>query len=141
MGPKLINIKDISTKGLRIKDDLGFTLLEAVVAISILCVGLLALASMQVACIRGNAFASGVTEGTTLAADRLEKLIALPYTHSDLSAGDHTAANAPSGYSIAWNVTDDSPLNDTKIINVTVTWTDHGAQKSVSMRRIVPRII
>jgi type IV pilus assembly protein PilV len=138
---KLTSMKDISTRGIEeAKNEKGFTLLDAIVGISILSIGLLSLASMQVASIRGNAFASGVTEATTLAADRLEKLMALPYTHSDLSAGNHTDSNPPSGYSIAWNVTDDSPLNDTKTISLTVTWMDHGAQKSLSMQRIVPRI-
>ena len=55
----------------------GFTLLEVIVGISILTVGLLAVASMQASSIRGNSFAGGVTEGATWAADRMEKLVAL----------------------------------------------------------------
>ena len=141
MIPKLIHIKHNLTKGLNINNNQGFTLIETAIAICILSVGLLALASMQVACMNGNAFASDVTEATTLAADHLEKLIALPYTHSDLAAGNHTAPNPPGGYSIAWSVTDNSPLNDTKTINLTIAWQAHGPQKNISMRRIVPRIL
>jgi len=137
----MANSKDTTTRNRKKRKEQGSVLLEVVVAISILTIGLLAVASMQVASIRGNAFASGVTEGTCLAADRLEKLIGLPYTHSDLTAGNHTDPSPPSGYAVAWNVADDSPLNDTKTIDLTVTWSDHGAQKSVSLQRILPRII
>ena len=41
----------------------GFTLLEVIVAISILSVGLLAVASMQTAAIKGNDGAYRITEG------------------------------------------------------------------------------
>jgi len=119
----------------------GFTLLEIMIAISILSIGLLAVASLQITSIRGNAFASGVTEGTTLAADRIEKLLALPYTHADLVAGTHTDPNPPNRYAVTWQVTDDSPVINTKTIDLTVTWADHGIQKSVTMHRIMPRML
>jgi type IV pilus assembly protein PilV len=133
--------KDKSSLDNKRKTERGSALLEVVVAISILAIGLLAIASMQVAAIRGNAFAGNVTEGTCLAADRLEKLMSHSYTHADLSAGAHTDASPPGGYTITWSVTDDAPLNDTKTISLTVIWADHGTQKSVSMQRIIPRII
>lgn len=62
----------------------GFTLLEVIVAISILTIGLLAVASMQVSAIRGNASAYGITEATSWAADQMEKLMVLPYDHANL---------------------------------------------------------
>ena len=122
------------------KNEKGSALLEVVVAISILAIGLLAIASMQVAAIRGNHLAGNVTEGTCFAADRLEKLLSLPYAHADLTAGAHTDPSPPGGYTITWNVTDDSPINDTKTINLTVIWATRGAQRSISMLRVVPKI-
>jgi len=122
------------------KTEQGSALLEVVVAISILAIGLLAIASMQVAAIRGNSFAGNVTEGTCLASDRLEKLMSQAYSNADLTAGAHTDPSPPSGYTITWNVTDDSPFSDTKTISLTVIWADHGTQKSVSMQRIIPRM-
>ena len=117
----------------------GFTLIEVCFAISILSIGLLGMASMQVSSINGNASAGYVTDGTTLAGDQLEKLMALPYTDADLSAGAHSVLTT--GYTIGWSVTDDSPYDDTKTIRLTVTWDDHGASKSVTMQRVVARII
>lgn len=133
----------------------GFTLLEVIVAISILTIGLLAVASMQVSAIRGNASAYGITEATSWASDQLEKLIVLPYDHADLqdTDGDGTSGlenasedtddnpNPPPAhgkYKVYWNVAADDTADDTKTVNVIVTWTDHGIQKRVSIRNIIP---
>ena len=132
----------------------GFTILEVIVAISILTIGLLAVASMQVSAIRGNASAYGITEATSWASDRIEKLTVLPYDHADLqdkdedgSAGleDATEAmddnpNTPpthGKYKVYWNVAVDDTADGTKTVNVIVTWTDHGIQKHVSIRNII----
>ena len=133
--------ENLLSSGLKLKREEGFTLLEVMLAISILMVGLLAVASMQVSAIRGNAYASRQTEGTGMALDRMEKLLDLPYDNADLATGNHADPNPPSGYSVSWGVTDDAPLSNTKTVSVTVTWIDHGAQKSVSMQRVVPRSI
>ena len=121
----------------------GFTLLEVLIAVSILTVGLLGVASMQVSAIRANDFASAQTEAATVGMDRIEKLLRLPYDHADLLAtgNPHTDPTPPTGYTIGWNVTDNSPLNNTKTVIVTVNWVDRGKARNVSMRRIVPRII
>ena len=63
-------------------NEAGFTLLEVMIAITILTVGLLAVAGMQTAAIRGNDNAYRVTESTTWAQDRLELLVSLPFNFS-----------------------------------------------------------
>jgi len=119
----------------------GFTIVEVLIAVSVLTIGILAVCSMQVSATWGNTFAGRQTEGSTIALDRLEKLMALSYDNTDLAAGSHTDPSPPNGYNVAWEVVDDSPLDNAKRIIVTVTWTSHGRQKNVSVERIVPRII
>jgi len=134
----------------------GFTLLEVIFAISILTIGILAVASMQLSSIRGNDFARSVTEVSTWGGDQLEKLLALPYndaslndTDADGAAGLHdaTAATADYGpvtqgeYSVFWNVAVDHVATNTKTITVIVTWTDRGVQRNVSMQHIRSGVI
>jgi prepilin-type N-terminal cleavage/methylation domain-containing protein len=93
----------------------GFTILEVMIAISILAIGLLAVFCGQKKAIRGNYRASHLTEGMTLAQDKLEELLASPY--DSVTTGTGTQGN----YSIAWTVYDNDPINNTKRIVVTVT--------------------
>lgn len=122
------------TDDLRGKKDreAGFTLLEVIVAISILSVGLLAVASMQTAAIRGNDTAYRVTESVTWAQDRLEFLLALPYDDTALSLGTDKAdpMTSPPNYTITYDVTDGPITGVTKRITVTATRQDRGVTKS-----------
>jgi type IV pilus assembly protein PilV len=116
----------------------GFTLLEVVVAISILTVGLLAVAIMQTTAIRGNDNAYRVTASTTWAQDRLEALIALPYSNADLNIGTAKAdpvPPTPAGYTITYDVAA-GPIGNTKLITVNVTRTDRGVTKTRRLRCI-----
>jgi type IV pilus assembly protein PilV len=140
----------------------GFSIIEVMIAISILSIGILALASMQVAAMRGNSFAGSVTEGSTWALDQIEKLMNLPWddaslqdTDDDDDAGlaDIGFDNSPATkgdadfmvirgrYAIHWNVADDVVTANTRTVNVIVTWSDHGVQKSVSIQRVMARIL
>ena len=120
-------------KGIRcLKKEKGFTLLEVIVAISILTFGLLAVASMQTAAIQGNDKAYRVTEGATWAQNQLESLMGLPYNDTLLDNGTgktDPTLSAPNGYSITYNVVDDYPVENTKLITVFATRQDRGATK------------
>lgn len=100
----------------------GFTIIEVIIAISILTIGLLAVASMQTAAIQGNAVAYRVTEATTLAQDRMEGLLALQYTDPLLNSGTNLpdpSPPAPTGYVIDYDV-DNTTLTNAKIITMRV---------------------
>lgn len=71
------------------KKEAGFTLMEILIAIAILAFGLLAVATMQAWSIKGNSQAIGITEGITLAQDKIEEFISLDYNHTDLSDTDN----------------------------------------------------
>ena len=117
------------------KSEAGFTIVEVIMAISILSIGLLAMAKMQIMAIQGNSSARWQAEQTTHAQDKMEEIIALSYTHADLdpdpAANPHNEGNPPDSYAISWTVIDsDNPggtgfaVPDTKLITVTVTGLD-----------------
>jgi len=115
--------------------DNGFTLLEVLLAITILSFGLLAVASMQVAAMKGNAHARGVTEGSTVVVDQLEKLMVL--TYDSVVDGSTTVGNT---YDLTWTVQADTPMTKTKTIFVTATWTDTGVNKSAQIQQVIANL-
>ena len=126
----------------------GFTLLEVIIAISILTFGLLAVANMQTTAIKGNYNASNITEATTFAQDTLEDLMALRYTNSaldDVNPGVGTptsyAIAAPTGFTgLSYTVDDDNPVSNAKLITVTITWQDKGVQRQTVLTSVKSRV-
>jgi type IV pilus modification protein PilV len=81
-----------------IDNEKGFTLIELLIAITILTVGLLAVASMQATSLRGDSFAYKKTEASTWAQDKLESLMADPFVGS--TVGNENREN----YNIEWKI-------------------------------------
>ena len=141
----------------------GFTLIEVLMALAIFSIGILAVGAMQISATRGNSSAGNVTSNLTWAMDRLEQLMMLPYGHADLTAGNHSVAagnlaldsdgidNDSDGrideagetgnIAIQWTVTDNTPVNRNKTIQITVSRTGPGGPKSVTLTQVVPEII
>ncbi|MBU1419956.1 MAG: prepilin-type N-terminal cleavage/methylation domain-containing protein [Proteobacteria bacterium] len=73
-----------------LSDENGFTLIEALMAVVIFSIGLVAFFTMQTTVIKGNSTASGLTTASTWAADRVERLLATNYDDplGDLFDGD-----------------------------------------------------
>ena len=112
--------------------DRGFTLIEVLIAISIFAVGLLAVATMQISAINVNSTAGQITTRMTWAQDKLEELMALPYSDpwleaagnppgNDSASNTHQLSPTTDGYTISWTVTDNTPVPNTKLITVSVT--------------------
>jgi type IV pilus modification protein PilV len=116
------------------KDQSGFSLIEVLIAMTIFAIGVLALAEMQITAIRGNAFSSTTTDGTTLAQDQIEQLMNLPYDDGALAAGNHGPVTQDV-YNVSWDVAN-GPVANTKTVNVSVTWTANGWSRSVLLRCI-----
>jgi type IV pilus modification protein PilV len=115
----------------------GFTILEVLVAISILVVGLLGVASMQVSAIRGNYFSSNTTLALTLAEDKMEELMIAQYdtvATTDEGMIDETGQTG-NDFHRTWTVTDDSPITNTKTVTVTVGWQNDDHQVTLTSIR------
>jgi len=138
-------------------DNRGFTILEVIVAVSVLTIGILAMGVLQTSTVRLNNNAKGITEASAWAADQMEYLMSLPRwdvtsnpvlpVHADLAVGAHQGP-VINGYDIDWFILDNGPVvngNVTyKSITVTVSWSNlgtSGSQRSVSLNFIKAQLI
>lgn len=121
-----------------IKNEDGFTLLEMLVAATILAVGLLGMAGLQATAIKGNAFGIKNTEAIALIEQKIEDYKSTPY--ANIAEGIGTETNLGSGgiFTRTSTVQKDTPTNDAKTITVAVSWTDYTTH-SFSFRTIVSK--
>jgi len=100
------------------KEQRGFTLLEVLVAITILTIGLLGMASLTVGIIKANNFTKQVTTATTLAQDKMEKIRNTVYS----SIASEQEAALPSPYEQYKCKVDVTEANNMKTVTVTLSW-------------------
>jgi len=133
------------------KNGKGFTLVEIMIAILLLVIALVGLASVTVSVIKGNDLSRMVTTATTLAKDKMEELKNLSTTSAGYGALDTLALTDGSQtvletvYTRAWTVgaVGADPDNDQtkmKRITVTVTWIWNGQSHNVTLNTIVFRV-
>ncbi len=108
-----MKLRQEHTSGLRqrnrVTEEKGFTLVEIMITIVILSLGLLATASMQMHAVSGNASANRLTEATNLGQDKLEALMALPYTQA--FTDENLTDDAVMAVATGEPFTDDNPTN------------------------------
>ncbi len=112
----------------------GFTLIEVLVAISLLAIALLGLCGASVMAMKGNSLSQMSTKATVMAKDKIENLKNVNYNQMT-SGTDTPEAN----YTRQWTVTNNSPVSDTKTIDVTVSWTWQGLARSVTLNTMITR--
>ena len=76
----------------------GFTLIEALIALAVLTIGILALNAMQVSAIRGNSTSNSLSVATSVARDGFERLmsvdVSVDVNDPLVDAGTHIHTNA-----------------------------------------------
>ena len=112
----------------------GFTLVEVLLAMCIVCIGLLAVGGMQLSAIQANQSARKTTQANDWATLTVERLINAPYDDEELDLGEHEDSDNPRGkiFHVSWTVSE-GPAVQTKIIQVTVVYPDRQTQKSVTL--------
>ena len=118
---------------------IGFTLLEVLVAIVILTIGLLGTAGLTTGVIRGNHYSKNITSATAAGQTLLESVKSSGYTNA-------TSANFPNDtvtmggmtFTRTTTITNSSPAANMKTVSVTVSWTESkNTARSVNLQTIL----
>ena len=117
----------------------GFTLLEVMIAMVILAVSLLGLAGLQMVSLNSNSLASQITEATTLAQDRLERLITTPFANLSGGGGGNVTGATGVTYNVQWTVNPDPPVGSRANVTVTVQWTQD-TNHTVSIQSVISQL-
>jgi prepilin-type N-terminal cleavage/methylation domain-containing protein len=110
----------------------GYTMIEVLLAMTIVSIGFLATSAMQITAIQGNTSARKTTEANDLAVIAMERLTSLEWEDEKLENGSHSDPSNPRNhiYQVTWTV-EPGPRIQTKLISVTVEFPDRGGNKKI----------
>jgi type IV pilus assembly protein PilV len=119
----------------------GFSLIEVLVAIAIFAIGILAVAKMQYWTARNNTTGNITTQATQLARAQIE---ALKNTSNVTALVNGTDPNNPIDvegnpggiFTRSWTVTNPLGGSTSRQVQVTVSWTRHGQNRSIVLTSI-----
>jgi len=122
-----------------LKSEKGVGLIEIMIALVLFGMGIsLALRTLpesNVIMTRGR----NITIATNLAQEKMEELMAAPYSDTELAAGTHNDTDNPIDrhFTRSWAVTDDTPLQSMKTVAVTVSFETASSDSSVTIRSYI----
>ena len=130
---KRMNVKCIGGKNSK-----GYMLMEALISIAIFAIGFLAVATLVFSATRNNTNGNLLTQANMLARQQLEQLkntadiTTLPTALTTFSDGPLDGNGNPGGiYTRTWTIQDALGYNTSREIQVTVTWTRRGQNRSI----------
>ena len=100
----------------------GFTLIEVLIAITILSIALLGVASLVSGILSGNAHSNRLTTATTLAQEKMEDVRRTGYSGVSSATESYGAISGFSQFKRTTTVVADSPAAGMKLVTVTVFW-------------------
>ena len=142
----MMKIKKVSLKVLI--NNKGFSLVEVLVALTILSVGLLGVAGTQIMSVSSNAFGREMQMAILVGQDFIETLKDMDKNDPNLAQGSHGKDNKDDTlkhliipdvnnpalrYTQEWNILDNIPFNDTKQITVTVSWRNQAGDHQIEL--------
>jgi type IV pilus assembly protein PilV len=115
----------------------GFSLIEVLIALVILSISFLGVASLMVQATNNNSFGCHMTEAAIFAQDQLENLRTSPWVNV-LTGNDVRQGSTGVNYARSWVVVSNgAPPNDTiKEIKITINWNDR-VSHSVDFRSVI----
>jgi len=112
----------------RLRNNSGFTMLEIFIAITILTIGLLGVASLTIGTIKGNLYSKNVTTATVISQGRLEDIQRDGYVNATIAnfpAGPDNVAMGGVNFSRTTTINPDTPAQYMKRVKVTTSWNNN----------------
>ena len=100
----------------------GFTLVEIMVALVLLVLGALAMASLSMALTQANRGSTSRTRASQSLTEKIEELRGVAY--ASVGNGADTVVVGDVTYTRSWTVTTNDPVADVKRVELTASWTD-----------------
>ena len=122
-----------------LRKDSGIGLIEILIALVLFGMGISmamrTLPDSNVAMTRGR----NITTATNLAQEKMEQLMAVPFSAGDLAAGGHADPFNPIDrhFTRNWTVTDDAPIQGMKTVAVTVSFETASSDSTVTLTTFV----
>ena len=122
----------------------GFTILEAMIALAVILIGILAITRLQTTQVSAGDSSRQRIEASLLAQQVIEGMRAfstVPTTtgataYADIAAGSDSVASGGVSYARSWTVTAQSGP-ERKLVAVTVAWTAKGRQETVTLSTMI----
>jgi type IV pilus assembly protein PilV len=132
-----------------LQDKQGFSMVEVLIAICLLAIAMMGLATLQSRGIRGNDLGNRTSQAIALAQDQLEELIqsasggnfplAVPSPNPFPDANNPITETGAGGgiFTRTWQLQDNSPVSDAQTISVNVTWRDSMGDHQVTETGVI----
>ena len=114
----------------------GFTLIEIMITLVILSIGLLSLVGLQVSAIKGNTNSKRMTTAVSIAEKKIEQIKNSPYDNIQ-SESTQQVSEGGINFTQQVTVTTNNPLQNTKKIDITVSWKGGSKSYSVPLSTII----
>jgi prepilin-type N-terminal cleavage/methylation domain-containing protein len=119
----------------------GFTLLELLVAITLLTIGILGLGAIFPAAMRSSLLTRQNSQAVEYCQQTMEYLRTLNYEEADLSSGIHGPDTIDGKFIRSYTVTENHPANEMKKVDITVAWKQRGGAGSLDHQQTLSAYI
>lgn len=121
-----------------VRNQRGISLIETIVALSLFAVSAATMSQFLVSQIRHASNNNLHTKAYSLAEDQLETIRSQRF--NDMASSSKQVSVGAVKYTIATTVTNNTPANGLKSIDVDVNWTDNTGPKNVSLSTIYTEV-
>ena len=127
-------MKDNNSRKLSLKNNKGYMLVEALIAIAIFSVGFMAVATLVFSSSKNNISGNILTQANLFAREKMEEL----KSKTDLTELDTSVAPETVGgiFTRTWTASDPLTFGTSREIQVTVSWVSKGQNRRVVMKTI-----